>query len=159
MNQDIKTIMDTLFKFRGTSCSKVAEKLGMSRQVLFRMINGGTLKLDVFMRILDVLDFKMDFQSESDDVSRIMRLNSFSGPRIKRKIKGVVYDTDKIFSVAVGDYENHVRTELCYDSVRDVYLLAMYSDDGSFVKGKRQATLEIIDDDKAEELLDSGVVK
>lgn len=121
---DVVGLIESLFKYRGTNYSRVAETLGMSRQALFRMIKGNTLKMSMFLKIMDVLglDWKMF------DGDEAISLKPVRAPRVRKKIKGVQYDTDKMFSLCEElDYDGGVR-ELCYDPASKRKLIVTYRD-------------------------------
>lgn len=144
----VQDIMRFLFKFRGTNCSAVAKELGMSRQALHRMIKGETLKIDVFFRILYILDMKFLLpDDEKDHLSNII-LSDVPGKRVRKIIGGVSYDTDKMFFMAESGYLEHVNRLLCWDSVRDSYIMVFHYDDG------RRPRMKITDVEKAKEFYD-----
>jgi len=144
----ISEMIEVLFKYRGVNYSSVAEKLGMSRQALFRMVKNETLKMDVFLRIVDILNFSVSFTNKSDGERIVLR--KFQGPKFKKKINGVIYNTDKLFSLAESDYENHVKTELCLEPVSNTFLIAYYVDDDYTPNGKKKYPyFEIADRDTA----------
>jgi hypothetical protein len=129
--------MNALFKYRGTNCSQVAAKMGMNRQVLFRMIKNNTLKLSTLFEILDLLDLKMDFRDGGKSIS----LRPVSCERFKKKIKGVVYDTDKMFAEQRTETDEIVA-ELCYEPIQKKYVIVRYRKDGE--KDKKYPSMELV---------------
>lgn len=122
--------MRFLFKYRGTNCSAVAKELGMSRQALYRMIKGETLKMDMYLKILDVLGMEMQFSENDDRPIDRMELRDVSGERVRQKIRGVIYDTGKMFCLAESGFQDHVNRILCWEPVADLYFVLRRFDDG-----------------------------
>ena len=126
MIDDVVKTIESLLKYRGTNYAQVASKLGMSRQAFFRMVKGGTIKFSTFLKMLDVLGLGIRIADGGD----IACLTEFKGPKLKKKIKGVLYDTEKLMSVGVLDCTEGVTTELCVEPVSKTYLVLRYSEDG-----------------------------
>ena len=119
---DIAELIENLFKYRGTNCSQVAEKLGMSRQTLFRMIRGGSLKLTLFLRILEEMSLDISFLDDGKTVPE-----PYTGPTFKKRVKGVMYDSKKLFTV--DEYnENGDIFVVCVEPVTETYLLVQYGE-------------------------------
>ena len=126
MNDDVVKLIESLFKYRGTNYAQIASKLGMSRQAFFRMVKGGTIKLSTFLRILDILGLEIRISDGGETAC----LTDFEGPKLKKKIKGVLYDTEKLMSVGVLECKDGIKTELCVEPVSKTYLVLQYSEDG-----------------------------
>lgn len=136
---EIVKIVETMFKYRGTNYSQVSSLLKtkngkpMSRQVLYRMVNNGTISLAMLMEIADILNFDLKIKDRELTVSD---LENVHGDRVKKKLKGVVYDTDKMFSVGVKRVDEHRTDEVCLEPVTGEYIVIHYGDDKA--KGKKK---------------------
>lgn len=128
----IIAIVERMFKYRGTNYSQVASKLKtktgtqMTRQVLYRMVHNGTLSLALFLQIAEILDFDLRLCDHERDA---LELRDVEGRRIRKKYKGVVYDTDKMFSCGrVSEDEHHWRI-VCLEPVSDTFVVIHDCDD------------------------------
>lgn len=137
--------VETMLKLNGTNYSQVASKLKgkngkpMSRQTLFRMVKNGTIS---FQNVLDIADLLGDSIEISDGRHNgHLKLEDVKGDRLKRKIKGVQYDTDKMFLIRAYKEDGKVKKELCWEPVTDTYVMVHYFGDD----GKKYPYMEIAD--------------
>lgn len=94
-HNDIKELMNWFIRYRGTNCSQLAKKLGMTRQALFRMVDSETIKMTTFLKIIDELSIDVRFLDK--DGKKIP--SPYNGPAFKKRIKGVLYDSNKLFTL------------------------------------------------------------
>lgn len=94
----VADIVDSVLKYKATNYSKVAEMFSMSRQVFFRMVKNGTLKMSLFLEMLDAFNLRLDIKDDNGLLDNVP-MKAFSGERVKKRIKGVFYDTEKMVYV------------------------------------------------------------
>ena len=122
--------VETMFKLRGTNYSQVASKLKgrngkpMSRQALFRMVKNGTISLQTVMDIADVLN--MTFEEIFPGI-----MNDVQGDRVRSKINGKVYDTDKMFSYCEYMEDGKLKEEDCWNPLTGEIVTVHYFGDES----------------------------
>ena len=143
---EIVKIIETLFKHGNTNYSRVASQLKtksgrpMTRQVLYRMVNNGTISLALFLEILDITGYKLEVLGDCPGVPEaqwpILVLSGVKGERIKKKLNGVVYDSDKMFSVDTVTIDEHRTDEICYNPPTREFIVIHYGDEEA--KGKRK---------------------
>jgi len=155
--ENIVSIVETMFKYKGTNYAQVASKLRtkngtqMSRQVLYRMVNNGTITLALFIQIVDLLGMRLDVKDEERSV---LALGPVKGDRVKKKLKGIIYDSDKMFSVAViGD--ERIWKEVCLEPVSGNYVAINYCNEevAKTEEGKKYPFIEKIEPDDFCELM------
>ena len=71
---DVIEIFEQIMGKCGTNYSKVASMIvndgkPMSRQSIFKMVKGGSLKLSVLFRILDMLDVEVEFRRHGEMIA------------------------------------------------------------------------------------------
>ena len=65
-NKDFYRFIRSVFLKADTNISRVAERLGTSKQNLHRKITTGTLKTIEFIDILDMLGYEIEIKKKSD---------------------------------------------------------------------------------------------
>lgn len=65
-NKDFYKFVRSVFLKADTNVSRVAEKIGTSKQNLHRKLTTGTLKAIEFFDILDVLGYEIEIKKKSD---------------------------------------------------------------------------------------------
>lgn len=126
--EKVSRYIETMFKLKGTNYSQVASKLKsksgkpMSRQTLFRMVKNETITFSTVLEIANKLGVRPDFDS-------LLNLDDVVGPRVRKRVNGVRYDTDKMFSVGVEEQDGEVKKETCWDPISDNYVVVHHFGD------------------------------
>lgn len=136
---NIAEIVEKLFKYGNTNYSQVASKLTakngnpMTRQVLYRMVKNGTISMSLFLEIVDIVGCEMkvidSFPSICGSSWSVLDMEDVKGEKVKKKLKGVVYDSDKMFSVGgVVEVDEHRTDEMCFNPATKEFILIHYGD-------------------------------
>lgn len=162
-------LMDGLFKYCHTNYSQASTKLirndkPMTRQALFKMVKGGSLKVSTLLEVLDVYGVELKLVKDGQAIS----MRRGVGPRVKRVIKGKSYDTGKCCALAnsfyedgVNKFKDHFAEEIYVEPETDVTLMVHYCDE-EFAKteeGKKFPWMEVISsEDRAEFVMRHGTL-
>lgn len=126
--EKVSRYIETMFKLKGTNYSQVASKLKsksgkpMSRQTLFRMVKNETITFATVLEIANQLGVRPDFDS-------LLNLVDVVGPRVRKRVNGIRYDTDKMFSVGVEEQDGEIKNETCWDPISDKYVVVHHFGD------------------------------
>lgn len=159
----VAELMNGLMVFCHTNYSQASAKLirngkPMTRQGLWKMVQGGSLKVATLLEVLDAYGVELQFVKDGQPIN----VKRGVGPRVKRVVKGKSYDTSKCSALAnsfyadgVNEYHDHQAEELYVELETDTSLLVHYCDEelAKLGEGKKFPWMEIISSEERAEFV------
>lgn len=111
---------------RNKTQRELAAALGLTEPALCNKLHRSTLTADEFIRAAECLDYKL-VVADCEDGEELRPIRKGIGPRVKKVIDGVLYDTDRASALCHTEPESGWWLEL-YEHSDGSFFVAHYTD-------------------------------